>query len=219
MRGVNQLWDYNGNLNGKETYKNKCWAGLFMIRLQRGNLRGERCSMMLSQGPSSPGGHEDPPRVDDLLGSFRWYDALCINQDDPKEKAHQVSLMGAIYSSSIQTIIWLGLASDNSGMGMDLVGNISKGDFEIQSLNAKLAEWKAPYAIMSCSWWSRLWTIQEACLSKQAIVKCGRKEVDLSKFRELYKLHQQANRDRAKYLPPIFRSLFANVSFGFVLSR
>ena len=42
MRGANQLWDYNGKLNGKETYKNKCWAGLFMIRLQRGNLRGER---------------------------------------------------------------------------------------------------------------------------------------------------------------------------------
>lgn len=146
-----------------------------------------------------------------------WIDAICINQDDPKKKAHQVALMGAVYSSSIQTIIWLGLASDGSDMGMELVENVSSRDFEIQSMNMKVAGWKALYAIMRRPWWSRLWTIQEVGLSKQAIVKCGGKEVDLSKFRELYKLHDQANRDTRKHLPPLFRSLFASVSFGYVL--
>jgi hypothetical protein len=47
--------------------------------------------------------------VDDLLGSFRWYDALCINQDDVLEKNHQVALMSEIYSKASNVAIWLGL--------------------------------------------------------------------------------------------------------------
>jgi hypothetical protein len=46
------------------------------------------------KGLSEPG---DLPGVDDLLGSFRWYDALCINQNDVKERNHQVQQMADIY--------------------------------------------------------------------------------------------------------------------------
>jgi hypothetical protein len=46
--------------------------------------------------------------VDDLLGSFRWYDTLCINQDDLSEKSQQVLYMRDIY----ETLIWLGEAAD-----------------------------------------------------------------------------------------------------------
>jgi hypothetical protein len=42
-------------------------------------------------------GPEDLPGVDDWLGSFRWYDALCVNQSDDKEKSRQVGLMVDIY--------------------------------------------------------------------------------------------------------------------------
>ncbi len=38
-------------------------------------------------------GPEDLPGADDLLGSFRWYDALCINQADVNERSEQVQLM------------------------------------------------------------------------------------------------------------------------------
>jgi len=36
-----------------------------------------------------------------------WIDALCINQQDNKEKEHQVLLMGEIYSNASETIVWL----------------------------------------------------------------------------------------------------------------
>ncbi|KAJ4289069.1 hypothetical protein N0V90_011411 [Kalmusia sp. IMI 367209] len=36
-----------------------------------------------------------------------WVDALCINQADVKERNHQVSLMGDIYSSAELVINWL----------------------------------------------------------------------------------------------------------------
>lgn len=43
---------------------------------------------------SKPG---DPLGVDDLLDSFRWYNVLCINQNDVNERNHQVQQMADIY--------------------------------------------------------------------------------------------------------------------------
>jgi hypothetical protein len=40
---------------------------------------------------------EDPLGVDDLLDSFRWYNVLCINQNDFNERNHQVQQMADIY--------------------------------------------------------------------------------------------------------------------------
>ncbi|KIM93944.1 hypothetical protein OIDMADRAFT_136971, partial [Oidiodendron maius Zn] len=38
-----------------------------------------------------------------------WVDALCINQNDLKERNKQVSQMGRIYLSAGHVIVWLGL--------------------------------------------------------------------------------------------------------------
>ncbi|KAK4185501.1 HET-6OR heterokaryon incompatibility protein (het-6OR allele) [Podospora australis] len=40
-----------------------------------------------------------------------WIDQICINQTDNGEKAHQVQLMGRIYSSASQVLVWLGPSS------------------------------------------------------------------------------------------------------------
>ncbi|KXX78589.1 Heterokaryon incompatibility protein 6, OR allele, partial [Madurella mycetomatis] len=37
-----------------------------------------------------------------------WVDALCINQDDPVEKSHQIPMMRDIYAKAICTFSWLG---------------------------------------------------------------------------------------------------------------
>lgn len=39
---------------------------------------------------------------------YLWVDALCINQQDPQEKTHQVQLMGKIYSLAESVLVWLG---------------------------------------------------------------------------------------------------------------
>ena len=38
-------------------------------------------------------------------GRLLWIDALCINQEDVKERSQQVQLMGRIFSSAEQVII------------------------------------------------------------------------------------------------------------------
>ena len=46
--------------------------------------------------------------MDDLLGSSRWYDALCINQNDLAEKNVVVPRMTEIYADGGKNIVWLG---------------------------------------------------------------------------------------------------------------
>ncbi|KAI0413224.1 heterokaryon incompatibility protein-domain-containing protein [Xylaria grammica] len=41
-----------------------------------------------------------------------WIDAVCINQNDPEEKRHQVQLMGDIYSQTAHGLLWLGEEPD-----------------------------------------------------------------------------------------------------------
>ena len=55
---------------------------------------------------------EDLPGVDDLLGSFRCYDALCINQADVEERNHQVGLMEFVYRRAARVLVWLGAQVD-----------------------------------------------------------------------------------------------------------
>lgn len=48
---------------------------------------------------------------------FLWIDAICINQNDPNERTHQVLQMRNVYRKSVEVIIWLGerRAMDNMG--------------------------------------------------------------------------------------------------------
>lgn len=40
--------------------------------------------------------------------TFLWADAMCINQDDIRERGHQVTLMTSIYQKAKRVVIWLG---------------------------------------------------------------------------------------------------------------
>ncbi|KAI0419301.1 heterokaryon incompatibility protein-domain-containing protein [Xylaria grammica] len=43
-----------------------------------------------------------------------WIDAICINQEDVDERAHQVNLMRHIYQNAHRVVAWLGESSDDS---------------------------------------------------------------------------------------------------------
>jgi len=62
--------------------------------------------------------------VDDLLGSFRWYDALCINQLDLLERNQQVGRMCDIYRNDEQDIAHIGDEDDGSEHLSQLFGEI-----------------------------------------------------------------------------------------------
>ncbi|CAI6340839.1 unnamed protein product [Periconia digitata] len=59
--------------------------------------------------PILPNGHSALRHLRKKLGNFSiWIDAICINQEDIKEKEHQIPLIGDIYLKSNTVYVWLG---------------------------------------------------------------------------------------------------------------
>lgn len=50
-----------------------------------------------------------------------WVDAICINQTDHVEKAHQVARMAQIYARARRVIVWLGEHENESRLAMQLL--------------------------------------------------------------------------------------------------
>jgi hypothetical protein len=70
--------------------------------------------------PVTPNLHSALRDLRDKLGTYViWADAVCINQDDAKEKEHQVPLMGEIYAKSSFVYVWLGSGSMETRRAME----------------------------------------------------------------------------------------------------
>lgn len=120
-----------------------------------------------------------------------WADAVCINQQDNADKAHQVGLMAEIYSKARNVIIWLGIPL---GPDLDgevrflnrLLGVINKANAilpevsledpnamqpasrqllgpELQALQA--LDWEPLRILLGSPWFDRKWIVQEAALA------------------------------------------------------
>lgn len=50
-----------------------------------------------------------------------WVDAVCINQTDESEKAHQVGIMDQIYGTAINVTVYLGRPNKTSEKGMQFL--------------------------------------------------------------------------------------------------
>jgi hypothetical protein len=51
---------------------------------------------------------------DEIQPLVLWVDAICINQKDTNERSNQVSIMGDIYKTTSEVIVWLGEGDDAS---------------------------------------------------------------------------------------------------------
>ncbi|KAI0534226.1 heterokaryon incompatibility protein-domain-containing protein, partial [Xylaria digitata] len=124
-------------------------------------------------------------------GNLLWVDALCINQEDLNEKAHQVALMGDIYHSAAQVVAWLGDEDDYTQLAIQTIEEIgaampaefSLGGVPCQTwLNAFPHVWsreegladkvfsrplEAVENFMKRPYWSRSWIVQEIVLARR----------------------------------------------------
>jgi hypothetical protein len=106
-----------------------------------------------------------------------WTDAICINQENPKEKEGQLKLMREIYSKAARVLIWL---------GEDMEGKAEQAFRRIESI-ASLKEdiplptdfwWNPVAAFYRCAWFSRLWVFQEIAMATSATVFWGSSSID-----------------------------------------
>lgn len=123
-----------------------------------------------------------------------WVDALCINQGDDKERSHQVSQMGEIYSQASTVCVWLGLphvfnstspiptplrrsATLDDTTPDRVLSAFLKDDFTMQQLRSGHlywhTDWESLNLLCKLEYWGRLWIIQEVVLASKITLHWG----------------------------------------------
>jgi hypothetical protein len=141
-----------------------------------------------------------------------WIDAICINQDDLDERSQQVLLMGKIYKNAAVVLMWIGdqttytadavpvirwfadllhvLKLDPRKNERSLLGPYAFGqnlDSSAQERIVAMQEnlsWSTMIDLLSRTYFSRLWIIQEIVLSSKAVAVCGELRIEWKTFYE-----------------------------------
>jgi hypothetical protein len=150
---------------------------------------------------------------------FYWVDAICINQQDIPERNQQVQLMKAIYENAEQVLVWLGPASDDSDIAMQLIDEITDADSDYDAtesesvilgrwsarLQASLRDpddhyrWEAIARLFDRPWWRRAWIRQEVAVASNVWVLCG--DDCLQRWATLIQAMEAINRVAADFEP------------------
>lgn len=129
-----------------------------------------------------------------------WIDAICINQDDVRERGHQVAIMAKVYGGTWRNLIWLGEDSHSTAAALDSIEQLND-EFRRDTdnfTNVFNTLYASPTIVKSSSkqvlaridrkalaqfyyrpWFSRLWVVQEAALAPQNLCFCGRYTIAL----------------------------------------
>ncbi|KAL9577502.1 MAG: hypothetical protein Q9212_006321 [Teloschistes hypoglaucus] len=138
--------------------------------------------------------------------STLWADAICINQDDVKERSAQVARMAAVFQTATKVVIWLGLEADGSTGAirtLSAIGSVINVDwnrFAITQADTKHADsdlldfskrwsfnidtWISLSRLLTRGWFERLWIWQEVFLARCAGILCGQEWLNWECFRK-----------------------------------
>jgi len=127
--------------------------------------------------------------------AYLWADAICINQEDDRERGHQVKQMGDIYRSADEVLIQLGPSSEDIEYLFSLVSFIDHSANKAQAIGGAKTAWRswcerfmdkrpaqfrsnerlvrALQDLLKREWWSRVWILQEVAKARRATIMCG----------------------------------------------
>ncbi|KAJ8108658.1 hypothetical protein OPT61_g8019 [Boeremia exigua] len=135
---------------------------------------------------------------DEWATTWLWIDQICINQSNHEERCHQVAQMAEIYSTASSTIVWPGLTQPKHDGKSDLPSsNLLLDETELDIMrqssvvvsefvrgkNEPVLPSEAAISLigminnplLTASYWSRLWIIQEIVLASRVnIVIAGK---------------------------------------------
>lgn len=158
-----------------------------------------------------------------------WVDAICINQEDIKERNTQVKRMTSIYSLAHRVVVWLGPGSPSSSLAMSTLeylgeqvemsreGNIIHTPGAVErhwykestDLPYDTRTWNAVLRLSERNYFTRVWIMQELHLSNhRTVIQCGSETMSWMNLRKaLNCLSTKRN------LPShLFREQFARVA-------
>ncbi|KAH8822051.1 heterokaryon incompatibility protein-domain-containing protein [Xylogone sp. PMI_703] len=113
-----------------------------------------------------------------------WADGICINQDDNKEKARQIGLMGQIYATAQHTVIYLGPA-DIDGLDSHSLAALSPRRSQDDNTDSIVSV----KPILRKEWFTRVWVFQELVFSQSPWIQCGKTRIKWAQFAEVMHLY------------------------------
>jgi len=137
-----------------------------------------------------------------------WVDAVCIDQQNPKERGHQVRQMGDIYRLADRVLFWLGSATFETDITMELLKRLQEVTLQhmcwkwnrndkrwtslwIEALEAAKSKFPGVRyttvqdgmrSLLDRPWFTRVWILQEAANARSGFVCCGSKSVSSRVF-------------------------------------
>lgn len=113
---------------------------------------------------------------------YLWVDAICINQEDILEKSEQVAKMGLIYENADSVLVWLGLATLYSPVGMEIlryfINEKRPQSCPVWQRRPQSLVHQGLQDIMTRPWFERMWVVQEVGRSQRAVLSCGRDRIE-----------------------------------------
>jgi hypothetical protein len=94
------------------------------------------------------------------LERILWIDAICIDQENLKERGQQVRLMAGIYTKASRVLVWLGETADNSDQALLEIVRIAAENEPLDSVNDRTTQ-EAILALLKRSWFQRIWVSKE----------------------------------------------------------
>ncbi|KAK7902297.1 hypothetical protein LTR67_001942 [Exophiala xenobiotica] len=121
------------------------------------------------------------------MTDWLWIDAICINQENPRERTHQVNLMGQIYSEANLVRVWLGNGIAifpgtsatyikhflawvfDQNLGQDRLSLPSSASAQPSSIQLMLGL----MGFLDLAYWHRTWVVQEILLARDIRLHYG----------------------------------------------
>jgi hypothetical protein len=89
------------------------------------------------------------------LDRILWIDAICIDQENLIEKAHQIQFMATVYSQAYRVLVWLGETAVDSDLVFEEIQNETVNR-SAAALDEKRLQ-AAGLALLQRPWFRRIW--------------------------------------------------------------
>lgn len=128
-------------------------------------------SIMTTEHSKLPAAIDDAVKLVTGIGErYLWIDALCIDQQDPEDKALVISQMAAIYENALLTIVAADGNGADEGLSRFHSANASESPADVGTMSLLPRADLFESAIEASAWDGRAWTYQERYLSRRCII-------------------------------------------------
>ncbi|KAH7393736.1 heterokaryon incompatibility protein-domain-containing protein [Cadophora sp. MPI-SDFR-AT-0126] len=146
---------------------------------------------------------------------YIWIDFICINQKNNDEKNWQVDMMGKIYESAKQVVVFLGDSPNgDADLAIEQVeylrSQLEEKKENVEDFRAQVdgpefgnasPKWDAFNTLVNHKFWTRVWIVQEVALARKLRIVYGGKELSWEGFATVMEAFKNIDNDGPLGIP------------------